>query len=392
VQAIVARQRGEGNAHLAGRVLNDAVALSALAGLGLAAVAFFGGPLLVEAVVRDHAAAAYGVAYLRTLSPALLFIGANYAFSAFWNGSGEPKRPLLVTVVQVPVNIALAALLTFGWLGLPRLGTQGVGLAALLAALLANGLHLVLLSRKAGLVDFLRRPPRLEGMAAILRIGLPISAQQTLLHVGTMIYFFIISLLGAQYIAIHNVIIGLDHLAILPAIGAGIAAASFVGHALGRRDVAEAQRWGFEVATVATLLTVPVAAVMMLFPHGALSLFIHDPATVERAVWPVRILGVCMCVDTFGRVLGFALRGAGATRSVAAVNFLMHWAVQLPAAWVIGVFMGYGLTGIACGRLVLLVIETLIIAGIWRAGAWSRAKVVTATAADADAAPAAQAA
>src|SRR5262245_25463576 len=47
VQAVVARRAGAGELHLAGRVLNDALALSVVAGLVLAAVAVAAGPAVL---------------------------------------------------------------------------------------------------------------------------------------------------------------------------------------------------------------------------------------------------------------------------------------------------------------------------------------------------------
>ena len=372
VQALVARQRGEGLAHLNDQVLTDAVTLSAGLGLVLTVAAMTLAPQLLTLIAPDPEVARHGAAFLVAVAPALLLVGALYGFGAFWNGSGKPRYPFLVTLVQVPCTLGVGAVLIFGLFGAPALGAWGAGVAAVVGAVVAIALHVVLLARHSHLRGFLSRRPSLVGMLAILRIGTPISLQQSFLHVGTATYYFIIGLMGAEYVAIQNVFIGIDHLAILPAIGAGIAAATFVGYSLGGSDPAGARRWGWDVARVATVLTVPVATVLFLFPERILAFFIPDPATVALAVWPARFLALSMCIDTFGRVLGFGLRGAAATRTVATVNFVMQWFVQLPAAFLIGIVMQQGLTGIAAGRVVLLSVECLIIVLIWRSGSWSK--------------------
>jgi MATE family multidrug resistance protein len=76
-------------------------------------------------------------------------------------------------------------------------------------------------------------------------------------------------------------------------------------------------------------------------------------------------------VDAFGRILGFALRGAGATRLVTVVAFVLQWGVQLPLAWFIGVHLGFGLLGMAISWLLLFAAETIIVTIMWRNGFWS---------------------
>lgn len=73
-------------------------------------------------------------------------------------------------------------------------------------------------------------------------------------------------------------------------------------------------------------------------------------------------------VDAFGRILGFALRGAGATRLVTTVAFALQWGVQLPLIWFVGVHLGSGLLGIAIIRLLLFAIESIIVTMMWRNG------------------------
>jgi Na+-driven multidrug efflux pump len=79
-----------------------------------------------------------------------------------------------------------------------------------------------------------------------------------------------------------------------------------------------------------------------------------------------------MAVDAFGRILGFAMRGAGATRFVTAVAFALQWGVQLPLAWLVGVYLDFGLIGIAWVRLLLFVTETSIVTVGWRSSFWTR--------------------
>ena len=82
-----------------------------------------------------------------------------------------------------------------------------------------------------------------------------------------------------------------------------------------------------------------------------------------------------MSADVFGRILGFALRGASATRLVTTVAFVLQWGVQLPMSWLVGVHLGSGLLGIAINRLALFAVESVIVTIMWRNGFWTQVHI-----------------
>ncbi|MDR3511447.1 MAG: MATE family efflux transporter [Caulobacteraceae bacterium] len=370
VQALVARRSGAGDAQGAGAVLNDALALALGVGLVLAAAAYGLGPALIGLVVHDPAVIAAAKAYLAALTPSLVLLSAAYPIIAYWNGAGVPKFTLLVTVFELPFGVALTAVLVFGGFGLPRLGVVGAGLGSTLAALLGLGVHLLLAAKVVRVPGFLARWPSLEGMLAVARLGLPISLQQSLLYVGLMIFVGIVARLGAQAMAAGSVLNSLMLVSVLTATGVGVAAATLAGGALGRGDPADARRWGWQAGWLGVAVVLPFSLALLAAPRAALGLFVHDPATVALAVWPLRILAAGMAVDAFGRVVGMALRGTGATRTAAIVGFLMQWVVQLPLAWWLGVRLGYGLAGVCATQLLFGMASLAVLAVIWRGRSW----------------------
>ncbi|HSH99264.1 MAG TPA: MATE family efflux transporter [Reyranella sp.] len=370
VQARVAQRFGARQIPLAGAVLNDGLALLAAAGALLAVLGCAAGPAAMGLIVRDPAVVAHGLAWLDAALPGLPFLAAGFAFSAYRNGAGTPRHALLVTLLQVSCGALLGYLLIFGAPGVPPLGTAGAGLGLALAALVGLAAHLLLAMRIAPVPGALRTPPSWPGIRDLLRIGLPVGLQQSLVYLGTAFTFAIVGLLSTGAVAAMDVVLAMMLLSILPASGMGIAAATLVGTALGRGDAADARRWGWEVARLGSLLILAFSVVIVVAPGPVLGLFVADRATIEAAALPLAVMAMGMGVDAFGRILGFALRGAGATRLVATVSFALQWGVQLPLSWLIGVHFGLGLLGIAINRLVLIAAESLILTLMWRNGFW----------------------
>ena len=134
----------------------------------------------------------------------------------------------------------------------------------------------------------------------------------------------------------------------------------------------DAELWGWQAAFLGTLPIMGFSLILILAPHAALGWFLADPGTIALAEAPLSVVALGMSVDAFGRILGFALRGAGATRAVTAIAFLLQWGVQLPLGWFVGVYLGFGLPGLAVNRLIWFAVEAGLCVALWRNGFWKQ--------------------
>ncbi len=375
VQVLVAHNVGGGRASGAGTVLTDALLLAAIGGPALALFGYAAGPWFLSWISADRTVVAHAVAWLYAALPALPFLAAGIAFSACRNGTGAPHHSLLATLMQLAANAGFGFGMTFGAFGLPPLGTAGAGLAASLASLLALVAH-VILARLAPIPGFMTLRPTWFGVRRIVAIGLPVGLQQSLVYVGILVQLAIVSLLGTGAVAAMNVVQTMLLLSILPAAGVGIAAATLVGQALGRGDAADATRWGWEAAGIGALPILALGLGLVLAPRTVLGSFVADAGTIALAAPPLAVLALGMGIDAFGRILGFALRGAGATRAITLAAFALQWGGQLPTSWLVGVHLGFGLVGIAINRLAWFAVEAAIATGLWHSGFWKRSRIV----------------
>ena len=259
-----------------------------------------------------------------------------------------------------------------------RPGRQaGAGEALCVASFIGLVLQFAFAAMGDGIAGFLRSAPSARGAAAIAAIGWPISLQQALLQFGLMIAFVIVARLGtvAFAAAAKLVLVTLVVVPIQTAVGFGAAAATLVGQSLGRGDAAEARRWGWRTVVAGVVATAPFAVVGLTATHWLLGLFLRDPATLALAVWPVRIVALGVAADTAGRILCFALRGAGAMRIGAAIPFVAQWALQLPFTWWLAVSLGLGLAGMAAAQTGVAVLEAAVTALVWSGARWARRRV-----------------
>jgi len=244
-----------------------------------------------------------------------------------------------------------------------------------LANMLGLVVQVLLATRWRPIPGLLTSRPDGAGAALIARLGWPVSLQQSLAQIGLMVAFAIISRLGVAEVAIVNVLATLMLVPIQTAVGMGTAAATLVGQAMGRGEPDEARRWGWRATGWGVLVIAPMSLAVLLAPSLVLGAFISDPTTVALAIWPARLLALVMCASGAAFILGFALRGAGATRAAAAIPFVTHFLIQLPLMWWVGLPLGFGLRGVVGAQAAMFLAECAAFAWIWRSGRWAGVRV-----------------
>lgn len=372
VQAMAARRLGEGKTDQTALPLNGGLLVAFLVGLPLGLLLSTLTPTFFPWLVEQPDIAQAGIPYLQARLAVLAAIGMNFAFRGYWNAVNLSRIYFRTLVVTHSLNIVLNYLLIFGKAGLPELGVAGAGVASAIATVAGTVLYVIQGAVRARTAGFLNRLPERAALGTLLRVSLPASFQQLFLSAGLTVFFVLIGRVGKAELAASNVLVNLLLVAVLPGIGFGLAAASLVGQALGRRQVEEAKAWGWEVARVCLvgvmLLTVPGA----LAPDLLLSAFLTNPATLEMARAPLRLLALVLPLDAVGLVFLQALNGAGDTRTVLLVAATLQWGLLLPAVYLVGPYLGWGLMAIWLCQCGYRLLQAGILAVLWQRGHWAK--------------------
>ncbi len=375
VQAMSARRMGEGREREMAIPLNGGLLLALVLGVPLTIGLALAAPWIVRVLVQQPEVVVLAIPYLISRLVGMVAVGMNFAFRGYWNGvnrSGLYMRTLLVMHVT---NIVVSYVLIFGAFGAPELGVLGAGIGSTVGTYAGTLSYFWLALKHARAASFLRGLPAGETLRTMLRLALPAGVQQFLFATGMTAFFAIIGRVGTRELAASNVLLNLLMLALLPGMGFGLASASLVGQALGRRDPNDARRWGWDVARLASVIIGVASLCAVLFPDVLLGAFLRDPETLALARWPLRMIALGMPVDTVGLVLMHSLQGAGDTKSVLFVSAGLQWLLLLPAVYTIGPWLGLGLIGIWGAQLAYRALQTGIFITLWRRGAWARVEV-----------------
>lgn len=375
VQAMAARRMGEGKTDEMAVPLNGGL-LQALVlgipitiGVSLATPAFF--PLLVD----DPAVYELGIPYLRLRLIGMTAVAMNFAFRGYWNGVNLSKLYMGTLVSMHLTNFLLNWLLIYGHFGLPEMGVRGAAIGSAVSAFVGTAIYVGLGIRHALDAGFLRGMPEWPTMKTMLRLAFPSGVQQLFFAGGMTAFLWIMGQIGTPELAASNVMVNLILVAILPAMGFGLAGASLVGQALGRREPDEARAWGWEVAMLAGVVVGGLSLPAAVFPEFFLGLFLRDAETVSLATLAFRIIAGGMAIDCFGLVLMHAHLGAGATGRVTLVSVGLQWLFFLPAAYVLVAHFGFGITAVWIGQMAYRAIQAVVFSISWAEGSWAEIKV-----------------
>ena len=135
--------------------------------------------------------------YLRWFIPAMALQFPLVAMSAALRGIGNFKIGVAVGIVTIVINLLVAPVLIFGWIGAPALGIAGAAIASLFALVIGN-VWLALYCR-SGTLSFARDEwrPRVTIWKRLLGIGLPAGFDFAMMAVYLFIVYAVTKPFGA---------------------------------------------------------------------------------------------------------------------------------------------------------------------------------------------------
>jgi putative MATE family efflux protein len=331
--ALVSHALGRRDRAQAELVFNQALVLSALTGLGFGLVAVALRGAYCGWLAADAETAAQGVRYLTFFVPALVMQFPLVAFGAALRGSGDVKLPTAIQVATVLLNIVLAPILVFGWLGVPRLGVRGAALASLLAILFGCLAFVSYFRRAASPFRFRHADwwPRVALWGELLRIGLPAGGEFALLSVYMMLVYTITRRFGASAQAGFGIGVRVMQSMFLPAVAIAFATAPVVGQNFGARLGSRVREAARAAGLMAALVMLVLTLLCHLAPDALVRVFNADPTVVRFGAEYLRIVSWNFVASGLVFVSSSVFQGLGNTLPALGSSALRLLLFALPA-------------------------------------------------------------
>ncbi len=379
--AIIARNVGAGNAHLASRTLQNAILMSLIWGVAVGLAMWFLGSWGLGALGAEPDAKHEGTTYLKAAAVGMPFWSMVFAGNASQQGAGDTRTPMMTGIVINVANIIIAYTLINGVGPAPKLNVLGSGAGFTGAAIIGCVLVLGILAlRREGLHW---APTRLFALhpgdaRRVLNVGIPAGVEQAQFNVAFMIYTRIIASLGTTALAAHGVTLAIQSLTFNVGFGLSVATSALVGQSLGARkpDVAEKAAW--LTTRYSLVFMTAMGILMMLFGRQITDVFVGGEKADEVVdigrkllfIFAFALPGIAVSL-----CLGGALRGAGDTRIVLFIMAGSTWIVRLVPAYVFAITLGMGVPGAWLAAIMDINFRSLLMFLRFRQGKWKEIAV-----------------
>ena len=311
--------------------------------LGLAALAmavlFNPGPLLALSNLQP-ALEAKVRAYLDTIAWAVPAALAFRLFYGFSSGIGRTRPIMVFNLLGLALKVPLNAVFMYGLFGMPALGGPGCAVATTLIAWGLAFAALVWCARHPGYREFALfarfEPPRLQAIAALLKLGLPIGATFLIDVTAFTFMTLFIARLGPEISGAHQIAANLAALTFMLPLALGNATAVLAGQALGAGDFARARRAGWRGIGIGMAVAVGVSLVLWLGADRLAALYTPDVAVRDVAARLIVLVAIYHLVDAVQAVAVNALRGYRKSTVPMLIYAVALWGVGLGGGYVLG--------------------------------------------------------
>jgi multidrug resistance protein, MATE family len=272
--------------------------------------------------------------------------------------------PIVWTMVAANLtNAGLNWVFVYGHLGSAPHGVAGSAIATTISRWLMTALLLALAWKelRPNLVPMRDDSWQWPAIARMLRLGMPIGAQQALEVSAFGAIGLLMGVLGTVAMAAHQIAITLASFTFMVPVGVATAAAVRVGRAIGAGDEAGA-RAAIRAAYVCGVGFMTCAAIAFLtMPHLIAVAFTPDPTVALLASALLPIAGVFQVFDGAQAVGAGILRGAGDTTAPLYVMLASYWIIGVPVSAYLGFRTALGPTGLWWGFVVSLAAVAIVL-------------------------------
>jgi putative MATE family efflux protein len=361
--AMVSRSYGEGNKQRMNKIMNENLTLNLILGITVTLFTFFFADLIlnvydITAIVKD-----YGTTYLKYIAIGQLFMFISFAAAAALRGAGDTKTPMYITGIANILNIIGNYILITGFWIFPELGIAGAAISTTFARFIAAALYLALFTSNKGILKL--HPSWMKISSKIFKplINLSYAAgiEQLFMQAAFFVNGIFISQLDTTAEASFRILLNIESLSFMPAIGIAIAATTLVGKHLGENNAEESLKSGLTAAVMGAIIGTTLALVYLIFPVFALKIFTTEIGVINYSVPILKIVALNQALLAFVVIMVGALRGAGDTKGAMYITIIRLWLIFIPLSYYLIVVSDYGVAGVWIAEIISFLIVALIV-------------------------------
>lgn len=314
--------------------------------------------------------------YLLIVSASIPFLGLYNAIAAIFRTTGNSKLPMKIMLFMNMVNVAITALLIFGF----HLGTAGVAIPTLVsragAALLIIGFAF---NQKN--ILYLEKTLRFKFDGSminrILKIGVPSGFENGMFYFGRLIILSLVSTFGTAAIAANSVGGTIIMFEVLPGMAVGLGLTVIISRCVGSGDYEQARYYTRKITGALYVAQIISSAIVILLLPATLNIYALSPEATQwttEIVWGHAIMMILIWPLAY--TLPVTFRAAGDAKFPMVISIVTMIFCRILLAYVFGVYLNMGMIGTWIAMFVDWIVKAIIF--VWRyfSGKWTEYRAI----------------
>jgi len=287
--------------------------------------------------------------HVSSLIPLMLF----FSFKQFFEGIGNTKIAMIITIIINLVNITLNYILIYGKLGFHTLGLNGSGYASLISRLLMPVLFLLMTLRipafRVYLLEAFHSGFEKIKIKRIISIGFPIGLQMVIEILAFTLGAIMLGWISKESLAGHQIAISMASMTYMISLGLASGTTIRVSHAFGEHNRNELKHAVLASLHMVIAFMSLMGILFVLLRNQLPLLFTSDPAVIKVASGLLIVGAFFQIFDGMQVVLLGALRGMADVRIPMFIAFFSYIIVSLPISYLLAFVFNVGYAGVWIG-------------------------------------------
>ncbi|MFB4329497.1 MATE family efflux transporter [Paenibacillus sp. CR_12] len=346
--------------------VNQALWLSVLLAIVVLAIGYAVVPSILAAMNLEPEVRRIASHFLATISIGIIPLFAYTVLRSFIDALGQTKISMVITLITLPVNVGLNALLIYGYWGFPRLGGVGAGLASAITYWTVLAIAIVIIHRNHPFSPFgifrQLRGVSLSAWKGLLKIGLPIGISIFLETAVFAAVTLLMSSFDTATIAAHQAALNFATTLYMLPLSICMSLTILVGFEAGSGRMKDAWKYAKLGIGTAVILSLITAVVLFMAGRQVAGLYSNEPEVVALIQHFLLFAIFFQISDAIATPTQGALRGYKDVNVAFMLAFLSFWVIGLPVGYVLANYtdwqaFGYWIgliTGLGVGAALML--------------------------------------
>ena len=260
------------------------------------------------------------------------------------NGVLRSCKRVIITMGVMVFAAILNIILLLYFYNFTDIGFKGIAISTAISLSAASIINIIIMYRIIDKVYIFS----INILKQILSIGWPGGIVSLSWQFGGTALYAILGMLtySTEIMAAYATGLRIESAIFMPAFAFNMANAVIVGNLMGEKKFDEAYKNGFVTAFISMTIVTVMMSVIILFARPIAEMLEPNKAVVPEII---KYLYICMIAEPFialNLAMNGALNGAGDTKATMRYAILNVWVLRLPLAYILGIFLGFGATGI----------------------------------------------